>query len=228
MRTSIRRLESAYSLFPQSCKTTASDKYLKQCKTFFRRNSSLRDNDVIVTRLKRHKKVNCEQLLKPLQNNRMEQLAKATAMAIKLDKEPLPELVNTSVDLSPMFESQVNKRTMGIISNMPIALADEENIEIVHEMRKDAKKLFYLLEPDDNPANLQQKKTLKFFQHLTGDIHDGDITMEFLRKHLNKNTSAEELLEAEQTLRHSYFHQLLDFLADDEWQKMISLPQPRA
>ena len=224
LRTSIRRLESAYRVLPRPGKTDASNRYLKQARHFFRLNSVIRDCDVMMEKLQQMGQDRKSKLVSELRRTRGQELHHAMAEARKLHACPRPRL-KTLQGGDSLLNSEVHKRAMKFLSKRPIVLADEAKLEEVHAMRKDAKKLFYLLEQNERLATLKQMIDIKMFQRLTGDIHDADVTIEFLERHRKAHPEVDELLEMQRAERHVLYRELFGFLLDEDWEALARLGQ---
>ena len=249
LRTSIRRLESDYRILPRSGKTDASDRYLKQARHFFRLNSVIRDCDVMKEKLERMGLGRKSKLVGELRRTRRQELHHAMAEARKLHACSRPCLktfpngarhstagprrgsrprLKTLPGGDSLLNSEVHNRAMKFLSKRSIVPADEADkakVEEVHAMRKDAKKLFYLLEQDERLASLKQMINIKMFQRLTGDIHDADVTIEFLARHRKAHPEVDELLEMQRAERHVLYRELCGFLLDEEWEALARLGQ---
>ncbi|MDF0681631.1 MAG: CHAD domain-containing protein [Candidatus Nitrosocosmicus sp.] len=90
---------------------------------------------------------------------------------------------------------------------IPIVIGDDRKITELHELRKDSKKLRYLIElvinkdgNDTSKRNINDDTDVlidnnnhKILEHLEkiqgmlGDIHDCDIALDYLRQHQNSN-----------------------------------------
>jgi CHAD domain-containing protein len=85
--------------------------------------------------------------------------------------------------LQQRFNKIVRRFSDRIELNFPVVLANSKNIEELHQMRKDCKKLRYLLEllPDLNREIQRTITYLEEIQDMLGSIHDDDITIAYLR-----------------------------------------------
>ncbi|MBT8147270.1 MAG: CHAD domain-containing protein, partial [Gammaproteobacteria bacterium] len=89
-------------------------------------------------------------------------------------------------------------------------------------MRKQANKLYYLLELD-NPADRPAMKNLKQLQTVTGDIHDCDVTLAFLNQYAGLIPHTDALTKTEQRKRHSCYKKLLTQLNKEPWEPLRKL-----
>lgn len=228
VRTSMRRLQLTYQVLPEACKTSDSDEYLHMVRDFFRLNSLVRDCDVITEKLQQHKPLASSSLQAILKRQRKKQLSAAMKFAKKLNKLPQLSLLNTDDNAPDQLRASIEKRAQRFLSAVPLVLEDEGNIEEAHELRKDAKKLFYLLELDASLASLRLVIDTKLVQRLAGYIHDSDVCTDFLqqhRRHAGKNIAAaiKEILGQERAMRHAYYKELCELLQDEAWQELEGL-----
>ena len=107
-----------------------------------------------------------------------------------LRKLPVP-----NVDKSNITAGKLTKRYNKLISNfgsriqltLPLVMTDADKVNELHEMRKDCKKLRYLLElvpygksSDKNVSKLEEE--LQNMQDLLGAIHDCDAAVAYLKR----------------------------------------------
>lgn len=218
VRTSFRRLEATYSLFPSAIKTCDSEKFLEHAKHFFRLNSVIRDSDIVLEKLK--KQPRSAPIVQRLHQIRAENLEQAMVVARELTRLPEPRLHEKKARLDKHLQHKVDHRIDTIRRFVPLIKDDEENTEELHAMRKQAKKLFYLLELEIEPAGCREMKNLKNLQTMAGDIHDCDVTIAFLDDNRSLLGHAEELIEAEHHRRHECYEQLLSQLDESFWNRL--------
>ncbi|NKB32659.1 MAG: CHAD domain-containing protein [Pseudomonadales bacterium] len=223
VRTSFRRLNIAYDVLPRSCRTDDSEIYLHDARQFFNLNSQIRDWDVISLKLQAYGLSEKGKILRWIKGARKKQLKQAMKIALALNAQPRPKIdKNNSPKLNPL-PMHVNKRALRFLSNQQLILADSSNKEELHSMRKDAKKLFYLLEMDNSLASAKQMSNIKMFQRLTGEIHDCDVAEIFLEEQGNAHTELHLLLTQERATRTKYYLELCEFLSDGKWQSLANL-----
>ena len=103
--------------------------------------------------------------------------------------------------------------------DLPVVLTNANKIKEIHEMRKDCKKLRYLLEvvPDQNDNNCINDKEihkiiagLEDIQDMLGSIHDSDIMIAYLKRvrHLNEVT---HILHDEISERNKKYEDFIQF-----------------
>jgi CHAD domain-containing protein len=202
VRVSIRRLDATFSLLPKKVRRRYSDRIEKYIE-FLNANSNARDYDIIAARLV---ELGASGLAE-LQNKKKAEIARAAMLARALKK--IPTRLASAVD-----DKRVNKiarRLIGRIKEMlPAVVSDGTRVEELHRLRRNLRKLRYIL--DVVPPNRRSKyiKTLqratgidvplRELQDILGSIHDCDITIEYLncrpdaRHLLNRETRSRKLL----------------------------------
>lgn len=191
VRTSLRRLEACFTLLPKK-ERKAIEKHITAYKDFFKANSQVRDCDIIKQRIEEHKAE--ESIMAALARKRRSELGRALKIARKIQKmKPLsPEADEKAIEKRT---GQVVRRLTGQVKELlPVVISDSKEIELLHELRKDLKRLRYILEilPADSKAKYDKKLAkiiggnattrLEELQEVLGLIHDADITLEYLRQ----------------------------------------------
>ncbi len=215
IRIAIRRMEAAYRILPKkNRKSEHLQNYVKQAKLLFKINTQIRDFDIIRDKLEKRHSTHFIQIIDSINNNRKRQLNTGHRLALKLKDDSPPRLKEKDVS-----ESRLQKRFQKIIleliteinHNIPIVLTDDKKIGELHKLRKDFKKLRYLIELTTDKINsLKPIKSLKKIQDELGMIHDSDIFLDYLRDkegpHELSETIREEILERRE--RYQKFVQL--------------------
>ncbi len=218
MRTSLRRLQATYQSSPKQIrKKKKSKEFASIGKRLFKINSNIRDIDIILEKLAKEGKMPEQQLEhyeNPLVQNRENQLEQARTIALGLREIVVPNLYDKN-KTDKNFEGNSIKRLAkvsrklknGIETRIPIVMGDDSKITELHELRKDSKKLRYLIElvinkDEDNTSkgntnddtnvlidnnNHKILEHLEIIQGMLGDIHDYDIALDYLRQHQASN-----------------------------------------
>lgn len=218
MRTSLRRLEATYQSSPKQIRKKKKIKeFAKTGKRLFKINSNIRDIDIILEKLAKEGKMPEQQLEyyeNPLVQDRENQLEEARTIALDLRGIVVPSLYDKN-KTDKNFEENSIKRLAKISrklknkieTKIPIVIGDDSKITELHELRKDSKKLRYLIELVTNKENNDTSKgninddtnilfdnnNHKILEHLEkiqgmlGDIHDYDIALDYLRQHQASN-----------------------------------------
>ena len=190
-------------------------------KRFFGLNSVIRDSDIILNKLESHELPG--PITEHLHHIRAENLEQAMTVAQELARLQKPRLYKKKMQLDKHLQHKVNRRISNIQHFIPLIRDDEENVEELHSMRKQAKKLFYLLELENDPGVCPEMKKLKKLQTMAGDIHDSDIIISFLNNNDDLRDCAETLIRSEQLERHTCYEKLLAMLDKDLWNPLRHL-----
>nr|WP_294805553.1 CHAD domain-containing protein [uncultured Nitrososphaera sp.] len=214
MRTSLRRLEAALSLLPKK-ERKRNRKRADACKAFFRANSRVRDLDIVrarVTALGGE-----QQFVSAVAGRRKAALGWALALARSVEKNKTVAAKNIDGDeLAARMDKVAGRLTLSIKERLPVVAGDGSKKEELHELRKDMKKLRYVLEI--LPAGRRKKHgrqvaqavggnsksavaRLKELQAMLGQIHDCDITIEYLQG----VKGAEAMLQKEKSERDALY-----------------------
>src|SRR6185503_17358507 len=137
-------------------------------------------------------------LLKSLETVRNRELTESKTLAVELRKLSVPKLGDNNINISEKklkkrFNNVVGKFANSIEKNYPVVLSSPKRLTELHEMRKDCKKLRYLLEllpigtngkDEDKDKVSQLIEELERVQDMLGTIHDYDTTIAYTRKYL--------------------------------------------
>jgi CHAD domain-containing protein len=240
IRTSIRRLDACYKTLPKKFQTKKRmKKFVNKSKDLFKINSQVRDFDVITELIGKN---NVEHGgknrvgINNFENRRAQKLEKAKVIAVGLRKLPVPNVKKKCVPtakLTKRFNKLVNKFGSRIQLNLPLVTTDANKVAELHEMRKDCKKLRYLLElvSHDNPSNnnlSKLEKELQNMQDLLGAIHDCDATVAYLKgqRRLKRNEIIENITQ-ERKKRYENFliHIKSDIMNNKHSSVMVGIPE---
>lgn len=211
MRTSLRRLEAAFSLMPKK-QRRKNRRQIDAHKEFFRANSRVRDLDIIRSRIAF---AGNEGFDSAIGKKRKAALGRALALARSLQKLPAPSANGVDGRKLTARMDKVAGRLLGLAEErLPVVAGDSRKKKELHELRKDLKKLRYVLEilPPARREKYGKKLTriaggrdamprLKELQSMLGLIHDCDITIEYL----SGRKGAAEILRRENAERDALF-----------------------
>jgi len=224
IRTSIRRLRASYQSLPKSIRNKKKiKKFVAKSKELFSINSKVRDYDIIFEMLSeymssekapKHEQQQLSQssraisnLLKSLETVRNRELTESKTLAVELRKLSVPKLGDNNINISEKklkkrFNNVVGKLANTIEKNYPVVLSSSKRLIELHEMRKDCKKLRYLLEllPIDRDIKNRDKDKvsqlideLEKVQDMLGTIHDYDTTIAYIKKHVENHSKYRSL-----------------------------------
>jgi CHAD domain-containing protein len=178
-------------------------KFVKKSKDLFKINSQIRDFDIITELIGKNNTEHGSRNRVDLnfENRRAQKLENAKVIAVRLRKLPLPKVKKKSVPkakLTKRFNKLISKFGGRIQLNLPLVTTDPDKVAELHELRKDCKKLRYLLElvsHDNSSGNIISKmeEELQNMQDLLGAIHDCDATVVYLKRQKRQKTN--EIIE---------------------------------
>ncbi len=187
VRTSFRKLEATSSLLPKKMRRRYRGK-LEKYRAFLAASSKARDCDIITSRVSTLGDLD----MTDLQKRKKTELSKATLIARSL--KMLPSVTIAAQDNKRM-EKVVKRLIKRIKESLPLVLSDSIRIGELHRLRKEIRKLRYIVETTQTGnGNHYLKKLIKVkgsemklkeMQTMLGLIHDSDVTIEYLRKKPN-------------------------------------------
>jgi CHAD domain-containing protein len=219
LRTSIRRLDAAYSTLPKKYRTGSSTStYILSCKELFRINSEIRDLDIIYEKLQKYPPNDSRnKIIDSLKETRVTKLEYAKNIALALNNTDASKLLDEIKVTQKELEKRYNKIVANLISkietNFPIVITDSTKIEELHDLRKDCKKLRYMLEllPIENKKASEMRKTLQKIQDSLGLIHDYDFTINHLALNEQPSNEVREIVNNEMQERKLSYEGFLRF-----------------
>jgi CHAD domain-containing protein len=219
LRTSIRRLDAAYSTLPKKYRTGSSmSTYILSCKELFKINSEIRDLDIIYEKLQKYPPNDSRnKIIDSLKETRVTKLEYAKNIALTLNNTDASKLLDEIKVTQKELEKRYNKIVANLISkietNFPIVITDSTKIEELHDLRKACKKLRYMLEllPIENKKALEMRKTLQKIQDSLGMIHDYDFTINHLELNEQPSNEVREIVNSETQERKLNYERFLRF-----------------
>jgi CHAD domain-containing protein len=219
IRTSIRRLNAAYSTLPKKYRTGSSmSAYILSCKELFKINSEIRDLDIIYEKLQKYPPNDSRnKIIDTLKGTRVTKLEYAKNTALVLNNTDVSKLLDEIMVTQKELEKRYNKIVANLISkietNFPIVITDSTKIEELHDLRKACKKLRYMLEllPIENKKALEMRKTLQKIQDSLGMIHDYDFTINHLELNEQPSNEVREIVNNERQERKLNYERFLGF-----------------
>ena len=219
VRTSVRRFNATFLSLPKKYRTgpILLSEYNQIANKFFKVNSKIRDYDIIVQKLNNYTQSSQRDLvIDSIKKDRQLNLEKAKTIAISLKDL----CSNKVIDKMNITEKELQKRYNKVISsfiskielNFPIVITNALKIEELHQLRKDCKKMRYMLEllPEENTDAMELKKIFEKIQDHLGCIHDFDITIYYLRS-LEPNREIQEIINTETENRRLKYAEFLNF-----------------
>jgi CHAD domain-containing protein len=218
LRKSIRRLDSAYYSLPKKFRKNKPIKnYVNHSKDLFKSNSQVRDYDIFLEKINSHNSANNKNnnLKDQIEQNKKTQLETAKKIAQNLELSDFPQIGTALISdkkvqkrfnkVSDMFNDKIKKE-------LDIVIQDKNKIKKLHELRKDCKKLRYLLELiSDQDKDIEKTvKQLDDIQDILGEIHDCDATIMFLRQQKKQYPAVKNFINNESTIRNNKYEQFVN------------------
>ena len=222
VRTSIRRFNAAFLVLPKRYrKGCLLSDYNQLANKFFRVNSELRDMDIIQEKLNAYPQTDQRNIvIDLLKKNRQSNLEGAKSIALSLknmnSNKILDKMDITEKELQKRYNKLLFELMSKIETNFLIVITNTLKIKELHELRKDCKKLKYILEllvKDNNNKNntaMGLIKTLQNIQDILGSIRDYDITIDYLKK-LEPSKEIQEIVNNEIEQRRLKYEEFLRF-----------------
>ena len=233
MRTSLRRLEATYKSNPKQIREKKKFKsFAETGRVLFKINSKIRDTDVIIEKLSKEGNMP-EQDLEYFENHLIKdkerQLKEAKTIALDLKNIVVSDIFRHNKGMGNKSLKRVSKLVMKLNANLdtklPAILNDDSKIDELHEVRKDAKKLRYLFElllnkedegsekgiDKDNKSAHKILSHLEKIQKLLGDIHDYDITINYLNQHPSDGSSVPKILTNLRKIRKRKYNEFVEY-----------------
>lgn len=222
VRTSIRRFNAAFLILPKRYrKGCLLSDYNQLANKFFRVNSELRDMDIIQEKLNAYPQTDQRNIvIDLLKKNRQSSLEGAKSIALSLKNMNSNKILDKMDITEKELQKRYNKLLFELISkietNFLIVITNTLKIKELHELRKDCKKLKYILEllvkDNNNKNNIATGliKTLQNIQDILGSIRDYDITIDYLKK-LDPSKEIQEIVNNEIEQKRLKYEEFLRF-----------------
>jgi len=184
LRVAARRIRVMRGLMPRSIRVSPDSKRLDLAlRSVLKATSQLRDMDTLMDTLKSHKGNLPAGLLVRLENQRSDSAVRAKATIGALAEVQVPELDASKLrgkPLSKRFRKRVRKHSKKASSLLIQVLNDESKVVDLHSLRKEVKKMRYLLELAAKTS--ARLASLAKWQDSLGAIHDLDVAVAYLKE----------------------------------------------
>ncbi len=212
VRISIRRFLMASRILPKKVRQKPKVKnFIEFHKKFFKTNSKIRDFDIISSKLSPYPEV--QEILKLIENEKEEKIRLAQKQAKLSTKLGFPKIKHKRIS-QVRLENNFRKKSVKMIENiqvlLPKVLSSDEMVSELHELRKECKKLRYLLELSSTSISSDFIAKLKQMQEVLGAIHDSDITTDFLKRTFAEENKFEHILKKEIETRLELYNKLVN------------------
>ena len=228
LRTATRRLQAAFDLLPKTArKQNRTQKPMARIKKLMKVNASVRDQDIILSKLSLYKQnPTFERLIGDLRKSRKSHLGQAKKLALSVQKNPRlrikPRDISDSV-LEKRYNKVVRKLSSKITSELPLVREDQSKVEELHVVRRDCKQLRYVLEMGEFSKPPKPLVALRSWQDLLGTIRDHDVMLAYLRE-LTKSSEIQMALNTETESRNNNYRKFVEASRDNPISRFAGKP----
>jgi CHAD domain-containing protein len=214
LRTATRRLQAAFALLPKTTrKQTKAQKAMARIKKLMKVNASVRDQDIILSKLSLYKQnPTYERLIQDLRKSRKSHLEQAKELALSVQKNPGLRVKQRDLSepiLQKRYDKVVRKLGSKITSELPLVREDPSKVEELHAVRRDGKQLRYVLEMGEFSRPPKPLVALRSWQDRLGTIRDYDVMIAYLRG-LSKSPEIESALNTEIESRNNSYRKFVE------------------
>ena len=196
---------------------------MDEWKRLFRSTSSPRDCDVIRSKLLGNGLPKSDPLIALLEEKRKLQLraTRDPANGLAALKRPCRLEITSNEAIAGLNRALIG-RVEKFLKYLALVSADSSSRCKIHELRKTAKKLFYLFELNSGSVDSIKMAKLKQLQKITGEICDCDITIEFLNECDVTSNALPELMDKEVARRNRLTEEMRTFLTRVNWKLLLT------
>jgi CHAD domain-containing protein len=233
LRVAIRRLDSTSKLLPKRDRRRSTVAgYIEQCRKVLGLTSKIRDCDILVEHLSRYNNPSVlGPMVKRIRTKREDQLRRTKRYCSSLIDARPPQIAKESlrpVKVQSRFQKVTSQLMQRIWRNIPVAVSAPTQVDLLHKVRKDCKRLRYMLEilPRDEHLS-KQVGVLQEWQDALGSIRDRDVVIGFLKR--EDSSRVNDVLKPESVERAREFEALRTLysrrLASLEELKLLLVPR---
>ncbi|HYC12432.1 MAG TPA: CHAD domain-containing protein [Nitrososphaerales archaeon] len=184
LRVSARRAQVLCRLLPKVCRRSEEqERFAGVLSSLLKATSRIRDLDTLTLTLERARGSLPAELFHVLNRERENSLRGAVRAIEAVSMSSPPGVESSQIDakkLAVRFRKRADRRAKVIGELVGKVLADESRVADLHALRKESKKLRYLLElSEGRPPELS---VLEAWQESLGAIHDLDVAINYLRR----------------------------------------------
>ena len=228
LRTATRRLQAAFALLPKATRNqNKAQKTMARIKELMKVNASVRDQDIIRSKLSTYKQSpTYERLTEGLRKSRKSHLEQANELALSVQKDPGPRVKPRDLSdpiLQRRYNKVVRKLSSKITSELPLVREDPSKVEELHVVRRDCKQLRYILEMSEFSRPPKPLVTLRSWQDLLGTIRDHDVMIEYLQG-LKRSTELQVALNIEIENRNKNYRKFVEVSRENPVSRFAAKP----
>jgi CHAD domain-containing protein len=206
LRRALRRLRTAYSILPKKPREEMRFRlYLKELGRLSKASGHVRDLDTISARAAEVTDArDWRAAASEIARLRAASLRNAMSSGKLVEKLKVPHVKANQLGEARMerrFAKRQDRLVRRVDKEFEEFLSTQE-VEVMHALRKDAKRLRHLLELTGRNGNGQLLKQLRSIQDELGAIRDHDLVIDYLRGRVNL-TSTRPLVREEIARRHA-------------------------
>jgi CHAD domain-containing protein len=228
LRTATRRLQAAFALLPKTTrKETKAQKAMARIKKLMKVNASVRDQDIILSKLSMYKQnPTYERLIQDLRKSRKSHLDQAKELALSVQKNPVPHVKPSDLSdsmLQRRYNKVVRRLSSKITTELPLVREDPSKVEELHVVRRDCKQLRYVLEMAEFSRPPKPLAALRSWQDLLGTIRDHDVMIEYLQG-LRKSPEIQIALNTEIENRNNAYRKFVQVSRENPISRIAAKP----
>jgi len=228
LRTATRRLQAAFALLPKATRNqNKAQKAMARTKKLMKVNASVRDQDIILSKLSMNKQnPTYERLIENMRKSRKSHLDLAKQLALSVQKNPGPRLKSRDLSdsvLQRRYNKVVRKLSSKITSELPLVREDPSKVQELHVVRRDCKQLRYILEMSEFSRPPKPLVTLRSWQDLLGTIRDDDVMIEYLQG-LKRSTELQVALNIEIENRNKNYRKFVEVSRENPVSRFAAKP----
>jgi CHAD domain-containing protein len=214
LRTSIRRVLTTANALPKKIRRQKEfKKYLESHEKLLRLNAKVRDVDIILAKLPHHGDDPIfSKLARQLKEIRESSLKRAKRFASSIkSKEDFsiePRELSSAL-IQKRFRKTASTLTKTLKTHLRIVVKEPKNLDELHKLREDSRRLRFTLEMDDSPETSKLLPVLEKWQDVLGEIRDSDIFISRVED-AKFSSKLKEVLEKERSGRQENYEKFLE------------------
>ncbi len=182
-----------------------------------RLNATVRDIDIILSKLPHHGDDPAyARLARQLKETRKSSLKKAQRFA-----ESIKDMTSLPIESRKLSEPIIQKRFMKtakaltetLKEHLHIVVKEPKNIDELHKLREDSRRLRFTLEIDDTPESSKLLPVLETWQDVLGKIRDSDVFISHFEDE-RLPTKIGKVLEQEKSARKENYEKFLEIFKE--------------
>lgn len=206
IRTSIRRLEAAYTLIPRPLRRKKMSRFVCRHSDFLKLNGPIRDCDIMLEKVDGYGHGGGP-FAEYLRKRRRMRLRKAMDAAVALSDLAVPR---PRIDSYVKITARFRKKSMRLVTEIPVLLHavsgddQDQDKDRLHRLRIATKRLRYLMEMQPDGGNDMIISGLRNLQDILGRLHDSDMFVAFASKR-TEYPNVGEMIDRETAWRRGEF-----------------------